>query len=56
LQFQSGSKQVAIRVTDSPLSEEILECEFSKKFATPTFDYISRISDPVQHIDTSRTR
>ena len=40
----------ASKISDSPLSEEILECEFSRKFSTATSDYYSRVSDPVQHI------
>ena len=34
----------------TPLSKEILECEFPKKFSTPTYDYYSVVSDLVQHI------
>jgi len=34
----------------SPLSEETQRCRFSRKFSTPTFDYYSGASDPVQHI------
>ena len=26
------------KVPDSPFSKEIMKCEFSKKFSTPTFD------------------
>ena len=40
----------ATKVSDSSLSKEILECEFSKKFSTPIFDYYSGVSDLVQHI------
>jgi len=37
------------KVSDSPLPEEILGCEFPK-LSTLTFDYYSGASDPVQHI------
>jgi len=47
LELQSGPKQAAARVSDSPLSEEILECEFPRKFATLTFEYYSETSDPL---------
>ena len=30
------------KILDFPLSEEIEECEFSRKFSTPTFDHYSR--------------
>ena len=39
-----------VKVFDSHLSKEILECDFPKKFSTLTFDYYSRVSDVVQHI------
>ena len=45
-----------VKVSDSPLSQEILECEFSKMFSTLTFDYYSRVSDPVQHISHFRDK
>ena len=38
------------KIHESPLSKEIQESEFSKKFSTLTFDYYSRVSDLVQHI------
>ena len=41
---------LAAKISDSPLSEEILECEFSRKFSTLTFDYYSGVTNPVQHI------
>ena len=47
---RSGMTLATAKVSDSPLSEEILECEFPKKFSTPTFDYCCGASDPVQHI------
>jgi len=50
LHLNSRSTLSATKVFDSPLSKEILECEFSKKFSTSTFDYYSRMSDPIQHI------
>ena len=50
LQLQSRPKHTSARVSDSPLSEENLECKFSKKFAPLTFGYYSGTSDPVQHI------
>ena len=40
----------AAKISDSSLTEDILEHEFSRKFSTPTFDYYSGVSDPVQHI------
>jgi len=40
---------LATKVSGFPLSEEILECEFLKKFSTLTFDYNSETSNPVQH-------
>jgi len=47
LQLYSGPKQAAARVSNSLLSEAILECVFSKKFTTLTFDYDYRINNPV---------
>ena len=38
------------KVFDSSLSEDITECEFLRKFSTPTFGYYSVVSDPIQHI------
>jgi len=34
LQFHNGPKQATAKISDYPLSEEILEYEFPKKFAT----------------------
>ena len=50
LQFRRSLTLEVSKVCDSPLSEETLKCEFSKKFSPPTFDYYSGASDPVQHI------
>jgi len=50
LQLNSRSTLSAVKISDSPLCKEILECEFPKKFSTPTFDYYSGVSDLVQHI------
>jgi len=47
LQFRRGPTQATAKVSDSPLSEKILECEFPKKFSILTFDYNSGASDPV---------
>ena len=44
------------KVHKSPLSKKIQECEFTKKFSTPIFDYYSRVSDLVQHICYFETR
>jgi len=35
------------KIHESPLSKEIQEYEFPKKFSTQTFDYYSVVSDPV---------
>ena len=48
-QLQDHPTLSVAKVSDSPFSEEILECEFRMKFSTPTFDY-SGVSDHVQHI------
>ena len=50
LQLCNRPNQVTAKVSDSLLSEEILECEYPKKFTTPTFECYSETSDPVQHI------
>ena len=50
LQFHSRLILAVVKVSDSLLSKEILECEFSKKFTTPTFDYYFGANDPVHHI------
>ena len=47
--LQSHPMPSAVKITDSPLSEEILECEFPNKFLAPTFDCYSGVNDPVQH-------
>ena len=47
LRFYHGPTLLAAKVSDSHLSEEILECEFLKQFSTLTFGYYSRGSDPV---------
>jgi len=56
LQLHCRPKQGTARVSDSLLSEEILECEFQKKFATLTFSYYSRMSDQFNTSGTFRTR
>jgi len=48
--LQSRPTPSAVKVSDSPLSKEIQKCEFPKKFSTLTFNYYSRVSDPVQYI------
>ena len=48
MQLRSRLKQAAAKVSDSLLFKEILECEFLKKFTTPTFDY-SESNDPIQY-------
>jgi len=50
LQFNSRLALSTVKVSDFPLSKPILECLFLKKFLTPTFNYYSGVSDPVQHI------
>jgi len=50
LQLCSGSILSAAKFSDSSLFEEILKCEFAKKFSTPTFDYYSGTRNSVQHI------
>ena len=44
--LQSSPSLSTVKISDSPFSEEILECEFPKKFATPTFDYCYGMNDP----------
>jgi len=50
LQFYDGLTLVATKISDSLLSEDILEREFTKMLSTVTFDYYSVASDPAQHI------
>jgi len=45
-----GHPPLIAKIHDSPLFEEIQRCKFQRKFSTPTFDYYSGVSDPVQHI------
>ena len=48
--LQSHPTTLTIKIPDSPLTKEIQEREFSRKFSTLIFDYYSGVSDPVQHI------
>jgi len=45
--LQSHPSLLTTKVSGSPLSKEILEYEFPKKFSTLTFDYYFGVSDPV---------
>jgi len=56
LQFHNGPTLTATKVSDSPLSEKILEHEFLKKFLTQTFEYNCGASNPVNTLDTFRIR
>jgi len=38
------------KIHEFPFSKKILDCEFPKKFSTPTFNYYSEVSDPVQDL------
>ena len=49
LQIHSQSILLATKVSDSPFWRN-LECQFLRKFSTSTFNYYSRMSDPIQHI------
>ena len=47
---RDGPGSSILRISDFPLSEEIISHRFSKKFAIPIFDYYTEATDPVQHL------
>ena len=49
-QFPKGMEYNEIRLTDSSLSKRIITLCFPKKFAMPTLDHKSGISDPLLHL------
>jgi len=48
--LQSHPTVLTTKIPDFSLTKEIQECEFSRKFSIPTYDYYFRVNDPVQHI------
>jgi len=50
LQSRDGLGSSILRISDSPLSEEIMSHQFPKKFVIPNFDYYTKVTDLVQHL------
>jgi len=50
VQHYGRLRAVTINTSNSPFSENILECEFPKKFTAPASDYNSDLDDPIQHL------
>jgi len=49
-QSRGSQGSFALRIFNSPLSEEITSHRFLKKFVIPSFKCYTRVTDPVQHI------